>query len=188
MLRLIDMTRALTLALTLALASLVGAAAQASEGERAAIDAGADAALEKVLSEDRRAERLSLDAIAILIFPEITKAGLGIGAEGGKGVLRVNGESTAYYRTNSISFGAQAGFQTYGYALFFFSQEALDKFTSSKGYEIGADASVAILEAGVTAEVDTTDLRTDTVGIVFDESGFMASAAIEGSKISELDI
>ena len=166
-----------------------GTASFAEDAEqRAEIDAAADAAIVKMFDEDRRAERLSKDAIAILVFPEITKAGLGIGGEGGKGVLRVGGESTAYYKTTSISFGAQAGFQKYSYVLFFYDQAALDKFRSKRGYELGVDGSVAILEAGVTADIDTSDLRRDMVGIVFNESGLMANATVEGSKLTELDI
>lgn len=155
---------------------------------RAEIDAAADAAVAKMVTEDRRAKRIADDAIAMLVFPEIAKAGLGIGGEFGKGVLRVGGDSVGYYKTSSISIGAQAGAQTYGYAILFFSEKALEKFTSRRGFEVGVDASIAIVESGVTADIDTTDLKFDTVGIVFDERGLMANATVEGSKISELDI
>jgi lipid-binding SYLF domain-containing protein len=174
----------------MALALMVFASTAYAEDaeQRAEIDTAADAAIVKMFEEDRRAERLAKDAIAWLVFPEITKAGLGIGGEGGKGVLRVGGESAAYYKTTSISFGAQAGFQSYSYVLFFYDQAALDKFRSKRGFELGVDGSVAILEAGVTAEIDTSDLRRDMVGIVFNESGLMANATVEGSKLTELDI
>lgn len=43
-------------------------------------------------------------------------------------------------------------------------------------------------QACMTADLGTTDLRTDTVGIVCDEPGFMANATIAGSKISKPDM
>lgn len=174
--------------LTLSFVTMASVSYAEDAEQRAEIDAAADAAIVKMFEEDRRAERLSEDAIAMLVFPEITKAGLGIGGEGGKGVLRVGGESTAYYKTTSISFGTQAGFQQYSYVLFFYDEAALEKFRSKRGFELGVDGSVAILEAGVTADIDTSDLRRDMVGIVFNESGLMANATVEGSKLSELDI
>jgi len=179
------------IALSLAATCLIGLTSVAhaeDAAQRAEIDAAADAAIAKMVTEDRRAKRIADEAVAMLVFPEIAKAGLGIGGEFGKGVLRVGGDSVGYYKTSSISIGAQAGAQTYGYAILFFSDKALEKFTSRRGFEVGVDASIAIVEAGVTADIDTTDLKFDTVGIVFDERGLMANATVEGSKISELDI
>lgn len=85
------------------------------------------------------------------------------------------------------SFGAQAGAQTYGYAIMFLSDAALEKFLSKRGYEIGVDGSIVIFEAGVTAEIDTTNLKVDTVGFVFDEKGLMANWTVEGTRIKPLE-
>ncbi len=150
------------------------------------VDALADAALEKLYAENAAAKTLSESAAGILIFPKITKAGLGVGGEAGKGVLRVGEMKDGYYRTLSLSIGAQAGFQTYGYVMMFMTPEALTKFKGQNGFEIGVDGSVAIIDAGATVEVDTKNIQQEIIGIVFDESGLMASATIEGSKITRL--
>jgi lipid-binding SYLF domain-containing protein len=123
-----------------------------------------------------------------LVFPKITKAGLGIGAQAGKGVLRSNSQSVGYYRTRGISFGAQAGAQTYGYVLMFMTENALNEFRSKKGFEVGVDGSVAVIEAGASANIDTSSIKSDTVAVVFNEAGLMYNLTIEGSKISKLDI
>jgi lipid-binding SYLF domain-containing protein len=158
------------------------------DGKRADLDAAALAAWGSLMSENSRAANIAEDAVAVLVFPEITKIGFGIGAEGGNGVLvRKGGEKMGYYRTNSVSVGAQIGAQKYGYAVMFLSDKALDKFLSRRGYELGGDGSSAILERGMTAEVDTTKIKVDTVGVVFDEKGLMASATVEGSRIKPLD-
>jgi|GEM_PF-307596 len=157
------------------------------EGKRAALDAAAIASWESLLADNPRAARIAEDAKAALVFPEITKVGLGIGGEGGNGLLLNKEEKLGHYRTSSISFGAQAGVQTYGYIVMFLSDAALEKFLSKKGYELGVDGSIAILEAGVTAEVDTLNAKFDTVGFVFDEKGLMANATVEGTRIRHLE-
>lgn len=175
-------------ALGLALFAATGAA-RADETERKAIDAAADLALQQLFAEDQSAKQLSEKAVAMLVFPKITKAGLGIGGEGGKGVLRKQGMSEAYYRTRSLSIGAQAGAQTYGTVILFMTQTAYESFTAKdKGYEIGVDGSVAVVETGASGKIDSANIKSDIVAIMFNESGLMASLSIEGSKITRLDI
>ncbi|MEM8631202.1 MAG: YSC84-related protein [Pseudomonadota bacterium] len=174
--------------ITVVAVALTGFAAAADEAERKAINSGADLALQQLYSENPSAKQLADKATAVLVFPTITKAGLGVGAEAGKGVLRVGGKSIAYYRTRGLSFGAQAGAQTYGYVVLFMTQAAYDSFVAKKGYELGVDGSIAVVDAGATAEIDTKSLKSDTIGIVFNEKGLMANLSIEGSKISQIDI
>lgn len=179
----------LTLCLTAAVAMFGSAdTARANAEERAAIDAAADLALSELYAKNEGAQQLAEKAEAILVFPKITKAGLGVGLQGGKGVLRQGGASKAYYKTRGISVGAQAGVQTYGYVLMFMTASAYEKFASKRGYELGVDGSVAVLEAGVTANIDTASLKSDTVALIFNEQGLMYTLTIEGSKISKLDI
>ena len=132
------------------------------------------------------AAALAKEAKAALIFPEITKAGLGIGGAGGKGVMMTRERNLGYYKTTSITFGAQAGVQSYGYVVMFLTDAALDKFMSTKGYKLGVDGSFVLIDAGATAEIDTATLQADTVGFVFDEQGLMLNFVLEGARIKEL--
>lgn len=157
------------------------------DSKRAMLDAAAIASWQSLLADNPRAARIAEDAKAALVFPEITKVGLGFGGEGGNGLLLNKDEKLGYYRTSSISFGAQAGAQTYGYVVMFLSDAALNKFLSKRGYELGVDGSIAVFEAGVTAEIDTTNLKVDTVGFVFDERGLMANWTVEGTRIKPLE-
>jgi lipid-binding SYLF domain-containing protein len=172
---------------TLAIGSTALTPTALEAADNAEVDAKANASLNQLYTENSAAAELSQTAAGILIFPDIKKAGLGVGGEVGKGVLRVNGVSDGYYRTVSLSIGAQAGFQSYGYAIMFLTQDALNDFTSKKGFELGVDGSVAVLDEGASIDIDTNNLQADTVGFVFDEAGLMASATIEGSKITRLD-
>jgi len=56
------------------------------------LDRDATQALEKLYRDEAFAERLSRDAKAILVFPEIVKAGLVVGGSYGKGVLFRKGQ------------------------------------------------------------------------------------------------
>ena len=176
-----------TLAAIVATIWFAASATSAYAADDAEVDALANVAISKLYEENAAAKELSEDAVAQLIFPKITKAGLGVGGEVGKGVLRIGDAKDGYYRTLSVSIGAQAGFQTYGYVIMFMTQEALDEFKSKKGFELGVDGSVAVIDTGATVEIDTTSIEEDTIAFVFDESGLMASATIEGSKITRLD-
>ncbi|MBE1283671.1 MAG: hypothetical protein GJ676_10215 [Rhodobacteraceae bacterium] len=155
--------------------------------KRAALDVAAIDAWRRLMADSKRAVEYSEQAKSALIFPEITKAGLGIGGEGGNGVLANREVINGHYRTTSLSFGAQAGVQTYGYVVMFMTDEALQKFLDSRGYELGVDGSIAIFEAGATAEADTTNLKVDTVAFVFDEKGLMANWTVEGTRIRPLE-
>lgn len=159
----------------------------ADTSKRSALDAAAIAAWKSLLADRPRAARYAEEAKSALVFPEIIKVGLGIGGEGGNGVLVNKDELLDYYRTTSISFGAQAGAQTYGYVVMFMKDEALNKFLSKNGYELGVDGSIAIFNAGITAEADTLNLKTDTVAFIFDEKGLMADLTVEGSRIRPLE-
>lgn len=168
--------------------SLIAGVAGADENAtHAEIDVMANFALDSLYAQNKGAAELAKSAAGVLVFPKITKAGFGIGGEAGKGVLRINGASAAYYRTRSVSFGVQAGVQTYGYAILFLTQNALDDFRAKKGFEVGVDGSVAVLDEGATVDIDTTNLKAEAVGIVFNEQGLMANFTVEGSKITQID-
>src|SRR6516164_4942751 len=88
------------------------------------------------------AAQLSKDAQATLVFPKVTKAGLGIGGQYGDGALIKGGQTVAYYNTAGASVGLQAGAQTYGYALFFMNDKALQEINKAEGFEVGVGPSV----------------------------------------------
>jgi lipid-binding SYLF domain-containing protein len=172
----------------LALAACASSDPEDRAAKQAEIDAGADAALSELFAEDTAARNLADEAKAIVIFPEIVKGGLGVGAETGDGVLRVGGESVGYYNTSSASIGLQIGGQSYSQVLMFLTDEALAGFRDGAGWEAGVDGSVAVLDAGASGEIDTTNIADPVVGFIFGEEGLMADAAIEGSKYTRLDL
>jgi lipid-binding SYLF domain-containing protein len=101
--------------------------------------------------------------------------------------LRRGGEALGYYSLVSASFGFQIGAQSYAQALFFMSDEALAWLKRSRGFELGADASVAVAGSGAGGELDSSTLSQPIIAFVFGQQGLMANATIEGSKISRIE-
>src|SRR5205085_518230 len=83
-------------------------------------------ALQQLVANNSAAATVNSHALAVLVFPEVTKAGFVVGAQAGKGVLFVHRRPAGRYRTMAASYGLQAGAQRYGYALFFMNQKAVD--------------------------------------------------------------
>ena len=98
----------------LALVSPICVAAGAAE-----LGGEANASLQRLYANVPAAKALGANAQAILVFPKVTKAGLGVGGQFGEGALLKNGKAVAYYNTAGASIGLQAGAQQYGYAMFF---------------------------------------------------------------------
>ena len=91
---------------TLALVWQTSVAAGAAELGR-----DANASLQKLYAGVPAAKALGANAQAILVFPKVTKAGLGVGGQFGEGALLKNGKAVAYYNTAGASIGLQAGAQ-----------------------------------------------------------------------------
>ena len=114
-----------------------------STSARASIDAQVDAALSKLYDSARGSRELVASSKGVLVFPAVVGASMGIGAEYGRGALRVGGRTQAYYSTTAGSIGFQAGAQSKAVIYVFTTQAALDRFRNSKGWTAGADATVA---------------------------------------------
>ncbi|MDO3384229.1 YSC84-related protein, partial [Gilvimarinus sp. SDUM040013] len=112
-------------------------------------------ALKEFYRHSPAGKELAQKAEAVLVFPDVIKAGIGIGGEYGEGALREGGKTTAYYNVASASIGFQLGAQLKSEVLLFMSKDALQKFRGSDGWEAGVDGSVAIATLGAGGEIDS---------------------------------
>lgn len=170
-------------ALIASMAALVGVADAASKSK---IDRRANEKLELFREEVSGASSLLAKANGVLVFPSIKKAGIGIGGEYGEGALRVGGRTVGYYSTAAASIGFQLGAQARTQIIVFLDPAALEKFRASDGWEIGVDASVAVVTLGAGGAIDTTTLDQPIVAFIFDNKGLMYNLSLEGSKISRI--
>lgn len=171
----------LTAAAPLMLVTPVAAAATAEDLNRDAAQA-----LDRLYRSNPTAADMGKRAKAILVFPNIVKAGLVFGGSYGEGVLLKSGQVHGYYNSVSASWGLQAGAQSYGYTMFLMSDKAVKYLDRSKGWEIGAGPTVVVVNEGVAKSLTSTTLTGDAYAFAFDQQGLMASLSIEGSKISRI--
>jgi lipid-binding SYLF domain-containing protein len=121
-----------------------------------------------------------------LVFPKVFKAGLVVGGEYGEGALRVNGRTVDYYSATAGSLGLQAGAQEKSVFILFMTDDALSKFRSSSGWEVGGDASVALINVGASGSVNTQTAQRPIVGYVLTQGGLMVDVSLNGTKISKI--
>ena len=100
-------------AATLTLAAHPLSAQDKGKTAAAELEAASKAALQNLYASAPLAKGIGPTAHAILVFPKVTKAGLGIGGQYGEGALLKKGTAVAYYKTTGASFGLQAGGQQY---------------------------------------------------------------------------
>src|SRR5438309_3999786 len=68
-------------------------------------------ALQQLVAQNPAAAKAKSKAVAVLVFPDVVKAGFIFGAQGGKGILFTHGTPDGRYRTVAASYGLQAGVQ-----------------------------------------------------------------------------
>lgn len=158
------------------------------KGKEKADELGREAqtALQTLYAKTPIAKQLGPQAQAILVFPEVKKAGLGIGGQYGEGVLLEGGKPSAYYKTTGASVGLQVGGQKYGYAMFFMNASALDQFKKASGFEVGVGPSVVLVDEGKAKNMTTTTMKDDIYAFVFGQKGLMAGLGVQGNKISQI--
>ena len=173
--------RALLLSVALVLAPAVAPAA-----DRAALERDARAALQKLAASVPAAKSLSGSATAVLVFPKITKAGLGIGAQYGDGVLFRGGKVAGFYNTKGASYGLQAGAQQFGYAMFLMNEKAVGALGANDGFEVGVGPSVVVMDEGMGKTMTTTTVKDDIYAFIFSQKGLMGGLGLQGNKITRL--
>jgi lipid-binding SYLF domain-containing protein len=146
-----------------------------------------DLALQRLYESEPSVETLSKNAKAILIFPNVVKAGFVFGGAYGEGELKQDSKIDGYYNSLTGSWGLQAGVQTYGYVVFLMTDRAVSYIHRSHGWEIGVGPTVVIVDEGAAKNLSTSTLKDDAYAFIFDQKGLMAGVSIEGTKISRIN-
>ena len=143
----------------LGLAGLLGASAQVLASEQSDLVADAQKAFADMQDDpDMTWFRDNLkNARAVLISPEIVKAGFVLGGSGGRAVMLAKDSATgrwegpAFYNLATASIGFQAGVAISQSVMLVMTEKALNSFLSNK-FKLGGDASVAAGPVGAGAQ------------------------------------
>jgi SH3 domain-containing YSC84-like protein 1 len=181
---------------------LVGVLVAASFALSAPRAIAADAAEQQKLVDESRAvlEQLKVDpklgararelihrSRAVLVIPELVKAGLVFGGEGGTGVLLVKDakgrwSDPCFYDLGGGSFGLQIGGQVSKVALIIMTEGALANILHGD-VKLGGGAGATVADLETDTEKSAVPGSTDIYSVA-EASGFFAGATVEGASIS----
>jgi lipid-binding SYLF domain-containing protein len=173
--------RILIATLVLLFATAAGAASKEE------IDAEVKEAIANFHKQTSAGEELAKKASGMLVFPNVIKAGIGIGGEFGEGALLVGGKTVAYYNIASASIGFQLGAQARSQIVLFMNPKVLGEFRKSEGWKAGVDGSVALATLGAGGALDTETAKQPIIGFIFSNKGLMYNLTFEGSKITRVE-
>lgn len=134
------------------------------------------------------------------IFPNVGKAGVGVGGAYGKGRVYENGKHIGDTSLSQLSVGLQLGGQGYSQIIFFEDERALKEFTSGN-FEFGAEASAIAITASAGAKASSTGSSAGAAGgkkdattagkyhkgmatFTIGKGGLMYEASVSGQKFS----
>jgi lipid-binding SYLF domain-containing protein len=146
-----------------------------------------NAALKMLYGREPLSKMIGEKAKAVLVFPNIVKAGFIIGRQYGEGVLLANGKQVARYNSVAASFGFHAGVRLFGYALFLMNDSALQCLDSSDGWQIGAGSNTVVVSKDIAKSLTATSLKGDAYAFIFERQGLRTGLGIQGSRITKLD-
>jgi lipid-binding SYLF domain-containing protein len=164
----------------------LGSVATAEAASKAEIDQRVTETLTEFNALNTANEGLGKKAAGMLVFPKVTKAGVGIAAEFGEGVLQVNGKTVGYHSIGAASVGLTLGVAKHSEIIMFMTQDSLNKFTTSDGWSIGADAGITVVSMAASGEYDSKTQQKPILAFAFAEKGLIADLSLEGSKISKI--
>jgi lipid-binding SYLF domain-containing protein len=153
----------------------------------AKIDAGVKSTRDQCAAQIPGCNAAAEKAQGMLVFPEVTKAAIGVGGSYGEGALIVGDKTAGYYSTTAASVGLQLGAQKYAQIIMFITAEALDKFRNSSGWEAGANAQVTMIDKGKAANISSVMANDPVIAFVFGQKGLMGDLSVQGAKITKLE-
>ena len=176
-----------SIALLAAVVLMVSAGVDVASAKTAKeINASVNACLDRFYKQVNGGKELAGKAKGVLVLPGVLKAGFIVGGEYGEGALRVGGKTVSYYNLAAGSVGFQIGGEAKDVIMMFMTDAALKQVQASKGWEVGVDGNVAIVNIGGGERVDFTKLNDPIIGFVFDVKGLMADISLKGAKLTRV--
>lgn len=173
-----SITRA-AMVLAVATGLLVGCTtAPPTQESRTALVEHATLAMQDMNRMDPGVESLARKGYGYALFPEVVKAGAGIGGGYGQGVVYEQGQHVGYADLTLGSVGAQLGGQTFSELIVFENKAAMDRFKLSP-VDFTAGVAAMILQNG--ASVNARFIEGIAV-VVRPITGAMAEATVGGQQ------
>jgi lipid-binding SYLF domain-containing protein len=175
--------------LLVALLAVAAAQAQAAEPELKRAENAVRVLNEIMQAPDKSIPRdLLQSAHAIVVVPDVLKAGFVIGGRRGEGVMSVKTRDGTWSNPSFVnltggSVGFQAGVSSTDVVLVFRTERGVDSIVHGK-FTVGADASAAAGPVGRTAQASTDAQLKAEIFSYSRSRGLFAGVALDGSVLS----
>lgn len=117
-------------------------------------------------------------AYGYVVFPNITKGAVGVGAANGDGRVFEKGAYIGDARVTQVTVGAQLGGQSFSEVIFFETKETLDRFKQDR-FEMTAGLSAVAAGEGASKDAKYTQ---GVAVFTLAKKGLMAEASVGGQK------
>lgn len=136
-------------------------------------------AIARFKEKDPSIQKFFDSAHGYVVFSEITKGAIGVGAAHGEGgIVYENGRRIGTAEVTQVTVGAQLGGQSYAEIVFFQNAAAMETFKQNN-LEFSANASAVAASAGAAATADYAD---GVAVFTMPNGGLMFEASIGGQK------
>ena len=168
----------------LTIVAIVGSAACATapktEAGRRDLEAKAAETLQDMRARDSALQAVLDSSAGYVVFPEIGKGGVIVGAAYGRGILYEGGRAVGFVELNQGSIGAQLGGQTFSELIVFRDPFDIARLKGGK-FSIGADASAVVLTTGASASARFVD---GVAVFTVPRGGLMAELSVTGQQLN----
>ena len=155
-----------------------------SENDKAdhykAMEGRSTAIVDNVKQSSPTLARFIKDSAAYVVFPDVTKGGVGIGGAHGEGTVYQGGKVIGYATLSQGTLGPQLGGQRYTEFVFFRTDADLARFKTGE-FTFAAQASAVAAAKGDSVTADYSD---GVAVFTRDEEGLMFEAVIGGQKFA----
>ena len=149
-------------------------------GWKPELEKDAKEALDQMVEDSPKLEPFKQKAYGYVVFPRVTKAGLGVGGAAGNGIVYQNHKSIGSSKLKQASIGFQAGGQQYSEVIFFENKKAFNHF-SNGNLKFDSQASAVAITVGASVDMaykNGVAVFTHTLG------GLMYEASIGGQHFT----
>jgi lipid-binding SYLF domain-containing protein len=156
--------------------------------------AGSDADTIALFKNAGESGKFFANCYGYAVFPNIGKAGIGIGGARGEGHVYAHGKAIGETTMNQVSFGFQLGAQDYSQIVFFKDKRALDEFTSGN-FEFDANVTATVITASASASGGTAGVAGSASGGQHDavtggqyHKGMAVFSIVKGGLMYEISV
>ncbi len=166
------MKRLVTVGATLLLGAVLAVPLEAQK------ESEVEEAIATFIEKDPEMKEWFSSSYGYVVFPNVGKAGFGIGGAHGNGLVYEGGKLVGKSELKEVTVGLQMGGQSFVEVIFFKDKTAFDDFTRGN-FEFGAQVSAVAATAGASADLA---YNGGVAVMTMAKGGLMYEASVGGQK------